>query len=294
MNPQFPVYVISKGRWQDERRLTSKTFERMNMPFRMIVEEQEFENYAATVGREKLLILPPKYKEEYDTCEVGPKSGRTGSGPARNFAWQHSLDEGHRYHWIVDDNIRHFYRFHKNLKTPVADGTIFRCMEDFVLRYNNVAMAGPEYRFFITRKELHDPFRLNTRIYSCILINNFIPFRWRAMFNEDTDLSLRALKDGWCTVLFQAFLQGKEQTQVVRGGNTDEIYTKGTLEKSKMLVRLHPDLAKMSLKYGREHHHVDYSVFKQPLRRRAGVEMPRGINDYGMKMVDTTPEMETY
>ncbi len=79
--------------------------------------------------------------------------------------------------------------------------------KDFVLRYENIAMAGPNYFMFAPRKRKHPPFSLNTRIYSCNLIRNDLPFRWRARYNEDTDLSLRMLKAGWCTVLFYVFLK---------------------------------------------------------------------------------------
>lgn len=284
MNPRFPIYIISKGRHEFALRKTSRTFDQIGVPYRMVVEEQEYEQYAAAVGEDKLLILDPAYKQRYDTCEVGEKSGKTGSGPARNFAWDHSVGEGHEYHWIIDDNILGFFRYEDNLKVPVGDGTIFRCMEDFVTRYTNIAMAGPEYFMFISRKNLHKPFRLNTRIYSCILLRNDVKTRWRAMFNEDTDLSLRLLKAGWCTVLFQAFLQGKSTTQTMKGGNTDEIYTQGTLEKSRMLARLHPDVAQVTVKYGRPHHHVDYKGFRQKLIRKPGLELSDDVDDYGMKL----------
>ena len=33
MNPKYPVYIISKGRW--ERRLTSKALEKMDVPYRI-------------------------------------------------------------------------------------------------------------------------------------------------------------------------------------------------------------------------------------------------------------------
>ena len=52
-------------------------------------------------------------------------------------------------------------------------------------------------------------------------------YGWRGRYNEDTDLSLRALKDGWCTVLFNAFLIGKVTTMRMKGGNTDNVYTDG-------------------------------------------------------------------
>jgi len=44
------------------------------------------------------------------------------------------------------------------------------------------------------------------------LIRNDVPYRWRGRYNEDTDLSLRMLKDRWCTIQFNAFLQGKAAT----------------------------------------------------------------------------------
>ena len=108
---------------------------------------------------------------------------------------------------------------------------------------------------------------MNTRIYSFLLIRNDIPYRWRGRYNEDTDLSLRVLKDGWCTVQFNAYLAAKITTQKVKGGNTEEFYAKeGTLNKSKMLEDMHPDVAKVVWKFSRWHHEVDYSGFKQELK----------------------------
>jgi hypothetical protein len=147
-------------------------------------------------------------------------------------------------------------------------------MEDFVLRYENVAMAGPNYTMFAPSRNKFPPFITNTRIYSCNLIRNDVPFRWRGRYNEDTILSLDQLKAGWCTVQFYAFLQDKLNTQVLGGGNTAEFYAKeGTSPKSEMLKAVHPDVTRLVWKYGRHHHHVDYKRFKQPLRRRPDAEM---------------------
>jgi hypothetical protein len=103
---------------------------------------------------------------------------------------------------------------------------------------------------------------MNTRIYSCNLIRNDVPFRWRGRYNEDTDLSLRLLKAGYCTVQFNAFLQGKLNTQSVKGGcNTDFYSREGTQPKSDMQVRLHPDVSRITFRFGRYHHFVDYRRF---------------------------------
>ena len=160
-------------------------------------------------------------------------------------------------------------------------------MENFVERYENVAMAGPNYWMFARQNQELPPFILNTRIYSCNLIRNDTPYRWRGRYNEDTDLSLRMLKDGWCTVQFNAFLQVKMTTQTVKGGNTEAFYAKeGTRPKSEMQVKLHPDVSKLVYRFGRIHHHVDYRPFKKNrLIRKPGIVIPEGVNNYGMKLV---------
>jgi hypothetical protein len=284
MNPQFPIYIVSKGRW--DSRLTSKALEALGVPYFIVVEEQEYSSYAEVISPERVLVLDKAYQREYDTFDdLGDTKGK-GPGAARNFAWDHSVDQGFPWHWVMDDNIKWFYRLNRNLKVPVSDGTIFRCMEDFCLRYRNVSMAGPNYFMFASRKSKKPPFIPNTRIYSCNLIRNDTPFRWRGRYNEDTDLSLRMLKAGWCTIQFNAFLQEKTTTQYLKGGNTDEFYAKeGTLAKSKMQVAMHPDVSKLVMRWGRHHHLVDYSPFRNnTLVLKDGVSVLDRVNNYGMQL----------
>ena len=131
-------------------------------------------------------------------------------------------------------------------------------------------------------------FVMNTRIYSFLLIRNDIPYRWRGRYNEDTDLSLRVLKDGWCTVQFNAFLAGKCTTQKIKGGNTEEFYSKeGTYPKSKMLEDMHPDVAKVVWKFNRWHHHVDYSQFTQTLKLKDDIKRDYKVNNHNMIIIPT-------
>jgi len=164
----------------------------------------------------------------------------------------------------------------------------------------NVPISGFQYRFFIAPNQSYPPYVKNTRIYSTLLIDNNCKHRWRGRYNEDTDICLRVLKDGDCTIQFNAFLQGKAATQTVKGGNTEEFYHKegieknhwvdgvnaeGTRNKSEMLVRMHPDVARMVWRYKRWHHYVDYSPFKKnELRYKKDITLPQGKNEYGMKL----------
>lgn len=276
MNPRYPVYIISKGR--HESRHTSKALEQKNIPYHIVIEPQEYDQYASVINPEKIKVLP--------FSNLGQ-----GSIPARNWVWDDSIARGFDRHWILDDNIRDFYRLNKNIKYRVADGTIFYAAEDLVERYKNVAISGFQYEMFVPRKKKCNPLILNTRIYSCILINNQIPYRWRGKYNEDTDLSLRALKDGWCTILFCAFLADKIATMTVKGGNTEELYKldgvkDGRYLMAKSLKDQHPDVTEIVQKWGRWQHEVDYSSFKKnKLILKQNIEIPDKPNEYGMIFV---------
>ena len=229
-DPKYPLFIVSKGR--SDSRMTHRALIRMGVPHRVIIEGQEWDDYAAVIDPEQLLVLPEHYLDEYDCFDSLGRTKSTGPGAARNFAWDTAVSEGHKRHWVMDDNIKQFSRYNRNVIYQVLGGSGFRAMEDFCDRYTNVAMAGPNYEMFVPRKAKQAPFVKNTRIYSCNLIWNAAPFRWRGRYNEDTDLSLRMLKAKWCTIQFNTFLQLKITAQDVKGGNTAEFYEKdGTLPK---------------------------------------------------------------
>lgn len=273
---KYPIYIPSKGRW--ESRLTVKALERMAVDYRICVEPSEAHEYAAVIDSAKILVLPEDFS----------KRGQ-GSIPVRNWIWEHALAEGHARHWIIDDNIVKFYRMNRNRRIPAYTPAIFRCAEDFTDRYENVAFSGlNNIAFAPDRSDRIAPFILNTRIYSITLINSAIPYRWRGRYNEDTDICLRALKDGWCTIQFNAFLADKATTMKMKGGNTDTIYNTGDqrLEFAKSLQEQHPDCVDVVWKFNRWHHSVDYSRFKRnALIKRKDVQVPSGVNEYGMRLV---------
>lgn len=274
--PRYPIYIVSKGR--ADSRFTARTLEKMGVPYRVLIEPQDWHSYKAVIDPKKLLVAP--FSNHGD-----------GPGRARNYVWDHAISEGYAAHWVMDDNLDGFFLLHENERVRANDGGFFRVMEDFFDRFENLYIAGPQYKFFCSPKSPYPPFITNTRIYSCLLIRNDCRHRWRGRYNEDTDLSLRVLKDGDCTLQWNAFLQGKLGTQLLAGGNTAEFYhaeyvddpdeielgqthAAGTWLKSKMLVDLHPDVSTLVERFGRWHHHVDYSGFKQnKLRFKAGREV---------------------
>jgi hypothetical protein len=250
---RFPVYVISKGRW--DTLLTVKALERLGLPHFLVVEPQEERRYERAVRGMRcpsVRVLP--------FSNLG-----LGSIPARNWVWEDSLGNGDARHWILDDNLDGFYRFNRNRKEKVVRENPLTAAEELAERYTNVALAGLNYEFFVLRRAEYPPFYLNTRVYSCILVNNVVPYRWRGRYNEDTDLALCALKGGWCTILLNAYLAKKMPTMTMTGGNSDELYAgdDGRLLMAESLREQHPDVVSVTRKWGRWQHHVDYRRFKR-------------------------------
>lgn len=293
VNPVNPVYIVSKGR--HDSMLTSRSLARMKVPHYIVIEPQDYNAYD-----EALDVFGIR---QYVTLIVAPFSNHgDGPGRARNYAWDHAISLKSDKHWVCDDNISDFYRLHNNKRIRSESGAIFKAAEDFVNRYENVPLSGFQYRFFIAPDSYYPPFTVNTRIFSTLLIDNKCKHRWRGKYSEDIDLTLNVLKDGDCTIQFNAFLQGKAATQTVKGGNTAEFYhvegnldkskwkggynPTGTINKSEMIVSMHPDVCKLVWRYDRWHHHCDLSGFKQKLILKQGVDLktlPK-VNNYGMKL----------
>lgn len=281
-----PIFIVSKGR--HDCHTTSSYLAEMRRPHFIVVEPSEVDAYTqAANAYAKVIPLNMNYKADYELLDDRGLTASTGPGPARNFAWDMALESGHCWHWVMDDNIDGFFRLNRNLKVPCKTSRMFDAMEDFCSRFTKVTMAGPNYFKFIERRAPRYPFRHNTRIYSCNLIRNSAPFRWRGRYNEDTILSLDMLKAGYSTIQFNAFLQDKRTTQQMKGVNTGEFYAKeGTLLKSQMLVDAHPDVSSVKWRFSRWHHHVDYTRFQtRPLELREewrGRKLPP--DEYGMKL----------
>lgn len=260
--PKYPVYVPSKGRV--DRCLTAKFLHRDRVPFRLVVEPQEAEAY-------RLLF-------EDELCEVLvlPFRNRGSVIPTRNWIKEHATAEGADRHWQLDDNIESLWRLNRGVRLRCRAGVALRATEDFVDRYENVAVAGLNYVMFAVAPRM-PPFYLNVHVYSCSLILNSLPYEWRGRYNEDTDFCLQALAGGWCTVLMNAFLAQKIRTMVIGGGNTKELYGgDGRLRMARSLERAWPGVVETRRRFGRPQHVVknQWRRFDTPLRKRSDVEIP--------------------
>jgi len=281
--PRYPVYIISKGRADTILLHTAGYLAFDYVPFRVVIEPQDFDDYAQMIPEDRILVLP--------FSNLGK-----GGTPARNWVWEHSIKEGHERHWILDDNIRRIYRLYGGHRFPCDAAVAMRTVEDFTDRYENIAISGMNYKMFGT-PNLY-PYFINTHVYSNLLIRNDLPFRWRLRLNEDTDLCLVALSRGLCTVLVNVFLADKLPTMTMKGGNTQELYggkwdrseaaaTDGRLDMARILEHWHPGVVRVDRRFQRPQHVIDWKRFKQPLIRRGDEsdwQLLPELDEYGLTL----------
>lgn len=252
---RWPVYVLSKNR--AALCLTARMLVRDGIPFRLCVEEPQADEYRVEFG---------------DHVEVVPF---VDEGPivVRNWIWEHARALGAERHWCLDDNIRAVQRWHDGHRNACDSFVAFREVEEFVDRYTNIGLAGMNYVMFASGTQ--PPFLLNTRVYSCLLIRNDLPVRWRGSMNSDTDLSLQVLSLGECTVLFNAFLVEKITTMKMTGGNTERYQGDGRLAMARELESRWPGVVEVKRRYNRPQHVVRFGPlggFDTKLIRRDDID----------------------
>ena len=249
---KFPIYIISKGRY--EKTLTADNFENSGLDYLIAVEPQEYEQYCKKLGEKRVLKLP--------FSNLG-----LGSYPARNFCWEHAKSRGAKYHWLFDDNILFWMKWiNGKRKKIISLNDAFVYVENFVEK-NNISIGGFEEPNFVV-KPPKKPFKINCHVYSAMLIKNNLPFKWRLKYNEDVDLCLQVLHNGGSTASCVYYMANKVSTaDKMKGGNQTELYKGNAPEKNllkaKMLESVWPQYAKTVIRFNRHHHLVNWRIFKK-------------------------------
>jgi hypothetical protein len=278
---KYPIYIPSKGR--SDVAYTADFLIRDGIPFHLVVEPQEYDLYKTVYGEDKLYILP--------FSNLG-----LGSIPARNWIKEHATALGYERHWILDDNIRGLYRRYKGYRIPCHTNIAFSAVEDFVDRYENIGIIGLNYTMFVPDYDKVKPFCLNVHVYSAMCILNSLPYKWRGRYNEDTDLCLQVLADGWCTVLVNAFLADKQATMTMKGGNSTSLYkADGRLKMARSLERLWPGVVETKRRFRRPQHVIKdtWRGFNTPLKLKENINLNSlDSSKYDMQLVQVAPEIK--
>lgn len=194
------IYILSKGR--HDCTYTNRTLDKDNVPYKFIVEPQDYKAYAENHGEEKLVQLD---------------KNNGGIDYARNFAKEYSKSQNEKWHWQMDDDIRHFkIRINdKNEKMPARHNLAI--VENTTKLFDNIAIAGMASSAFAFSKKV--PVKVNHLAYSCVLVNNKVDLKWDIGGCEDWHYTLCALEKKWCTIAFTHIVFDAPGTGVQKGGN---------------------------------------------------------------------------
>ncbi|MFA4974641.1 MAG: hypothetical protein WC683_18705 [bacterium] len=280
--PSYPVFIPSKGR--AAKVLTARMFDKIGVPFQLVVEPNEAPAYENKWGKERVLLLPENNR---------------GLVYSRNWIKAHSTQLGHARHWQFDDDIEYISRLHHSRRLRCDANVAIVVAEDFSDRYENVALTSFNSEFFVPTSGIMalrwKPFILNARCYTVFLVNNSLPNTWRNRYNEDTDMSLQVLADGWCTLLLNAFLINTPTTMTAPGGQmvsaAGSYQGDGRLHMARELERCWPGVVTTHRKFGRPQHKIknNWMKFDTQLKRKVGYVPPDRPDGYGLKLHAHSP-----
>jgi hypothetical protein len=278
LHPKYPIFIPSLGR--ADKCFSAEMFLKDDVPFSLVVQPDQVKAYADVYGIERLLVLPEDDK---------------GLVYARLWIKDYSVAQGDERHWQFDDDVTQMNRIYKGNRIPCASNIAISLMEEFVDRYENVALASPNSNLLVicngTTDAQHPPFYLNHRCYGVFLMMNSLPNRWRFRYNEDTDMTLQVLADGWCTILFNHFTMSTPETMTHGGGQTDFYLADGRLRMSRDLERVWPGVVTTKRRFGRPQHIVkdSWRRFDNKLIKKKGLKIKPGNDEHGMVLKAKRP-----
>jgi len=204
---RFPIYIPSKRR--PGRVLVARQFDADAIPYRIVVEPQDYDLYLEQYPAEKLLALD---------------LNDGGIAYVRNFIKDHALASGYEYHWQFDDNVRSF-AIRRNGKAKIARPVnALSFIESVVTSFTRIGGANFSNGAFAFSYDNKSVFALNNQVYCAMLLRTDTKARFRKGIHEDTDYSLQILSEGWSTIVCKRVVMTKTNTMTMSGGNTDSEY----------------------------------------------------------------------
>jgi hypothetical protein len=232
---EYPIYVPSRGRSTLEN-YTIFQLKESKLDFFVVVEPQDYDAYVKHHGEKYILVMP---------------KNNMGMSYVRNFCKDHSKTLGAKYHFQIDDNIKHFKILENGKKIEASAANVLAFMETIVSCYSNIGGAGISHSVFAFG-DIKKSAKVNKQIFSCCLFSSENDLRWEVNIVEDTDYSIQMLNIGLCTILLAKVVMAKSATMAIKGGNTEISYSgNGRAMRSEGLVQKYPRWFKIVEQYGR-------------------------------------------
>lgn len=258
------VYIISKGRPQCT---TARTLERMGYPGEWFIvcgtNDDTLDEYRAKWGDHVLTFDWADEVTRTDTLDnFGFESMPSGACPVRNATRAISEARGELRHWQFDDDYNGFHHVNPSLTKMVnfEDGGEF---QRWLLKLAQLGhSAGMSNIGFPPGSETYPE---NGKTFSKRVFNAhnlpstadlFTP--WVARMNDDTINAINTWRRGGYEMSLRCMNMTMPNTQKEDGGLSDMYRAEGTVRKSAYPVLVAPGAARLTVKFGRYHHKVDW------------------------------------
>ena len=201
-----PVYIPSKGR--AHKCATAALLQQEGLPFYLVVEPQELEEYGRAFPDASFLAL--------DRSDAG-------IWYARQRIMDHARAAGHAFHWQLDDDLRRFNEWNRPA-TALAALSFAGTFPERFQRIGMVSFALSQFAFAAKQE-----FRPYGRAFNAVLINtqtgHNYPDSWEYGAKEDAWLQVHMLRAGWATPIITRYsMEMKTPDGAGSGGCQDNLY----------------------------------------------------------------------
>jgi len=292
--PKYPIYIVSHKRANPTIGTTATLLKEMKIDFKIVIRQECLEEYLNHYNMDTLLVMPKDFDNNAPNLYDGQPliehlKGNGASIPQRNYAWFHAIQSGATHHWILDDNIRGFFRRQDGLYLRIKSPIMFVSLENYLDMTDNCFLLGIAMKNFCPSiGNDRNPIVWNgTCIYSCILINHCEltkrNIKWRGWYNEDVDLALQVLKQNLPTIQLCTFTYIKPTSGQTQGGNQNiYMYEDGWLKKYSAIKHLYPREVSEKEVAGHISHNVKYKVDVEPIFNTRNTS----TNNYGLYKIN--------
>jgi hypothetical protein len=260
----------------------------------LAVDPSQYADYKREYGAEHIILRDIRFRDPsmVDLATSIPRpNSMSGTAGVYNNLLAFSRTMGEEKYFTMDDD---FYglamKAKKGFRNKLPDeiyvkDDYYRCsnikeeygfnFQEFMRGIETVGKAMRNHGFLGLEKfgvvfSLCAQWKFGTRVYSFYLSDNKTQPTHRAAMNNDVITSMEQSKRGLMPGLFELIGYNSGATQTT-GGLTDQYLLLGTLEKTKILVKMEPNFTKIVINYNRIHHLGDFTTYNR--QRIVGVPL---------------------
>jgi hypothetical protein len=173
----LPILICSKGRPDGP---TFRLLDAAYLPYQVIVENHEADTYAAALGDNRVIRMAARDR---------------GLAYSRQFALDYARAKNWPWYWMLDDDIKGFFRTVDKKTVPTAANALEFAQD--LTEYNECGQIGLEYQQFAWSNTKSIVWNSYCDVAVCIRTDLPVNYRTQLPFKSDRDFTLQILSLGF-------------------------------------------------------------------------------------------------